>query len=119
MEEYKDEDYFSSDTDEQVNRLIDFAYEGTTAMKHSVPRGSRSGSSSSGEDRLPLVDLTGELPEPAEKAADLDKMIEMTDETQAAMDASEQETPRTWEGPERPVSDASTSLKKKKKSKQA
>ncbi len=38
VEEYQDEDYFSMDTDEQVDWLIAFAYEGTTAMKHSVLR---------------------------------------------------------------------------------
>ncbi len=122
MEEYKDEDYFSMDTDEQVDRLVAFSYAGTTAMKHSVLRGSRgSGSSqSSGETRSPRVDLTGEPSEQRERepAVDLDKTIEMRDEMQVAVDASEQETPQTGEGPERPVSDASTSSKKKKKSKQ-
>ncbi len=47
-----------------------------------------------------------------EKTIDLDKTIEMIDEMQTAMDASEQEMPRVWE--ERPVSEASTSSKKKK-----
>ncbi len=49
-----------------------------------------------------------------EKAVDLDKTIEMRDEMQAAMEVSELETPRIGEGSERPASDASTSLKKKK-----
>ncbi len=34
IEEYKDEDYFSSDMDEQIDRLNAFAYIGTTTMKH-------------------------------------------------------------------------------------
>ncbi len=125
MEEYNDEEYFSSDTGKQVDRLVAFAYTGTTAMKHSVPIGSRSGSESSrgggGELQSPLVDLTGGSSgrgkKTPEKAVDLDKTIEMRDETLAAMDASEQETPRIWEGPERPISEAL--MKKKKKSKQA
>ncbi len=62
--------------------------------------------------------MTGGSLEPAGKVVDLDKMIEMMDETQAVVDASEQEIPRAGEGQERPVSDALTSLKKKKKSKQ-
>ncbi len=95
-------------------------------MKHSVPMGSRSGNGSSqssgGESRPPLVDLTGGPLErdkkTPEKAIDLDKTIEMRDEMQAAMEVSEQETPRSREGPEGLVSDVSTSSKKKKKSKQ-
>ncbi len=47
IENYKDEDYFSSDTDEKVDRLVAFAYIGNTAMQQSVPMGSRSGSGSS------------------------------------------------------------------------
>ncbi len=121
IEEYKDEDYFSSDTDKQVDRLTAFAYTGTTAMKHSVPMMSRSGSGSSqsgGEGRPPLVDLTGDTP--PGQAVDLDKTIEMREGMEVAVDASEQEDQaRVWEGPERPVSDASKSKKKKKKSKQA
>ncbi len=34
VETYRDEDYFSSDTDTQIDRLTAFAYTGTTAMKH-------------------------------------------------------------------------------------
>ncbi len=62
MEEYKDEDYFSSDMDEQIDQLKAFAYIGTTAMKHMALMGSRSGSGSSqsgGEVQPPLMDLTG------------------------------------------------------------
>ncbi len=118
MDAYKDEDYFSSDMDTQIDRLTAFAYTGTTGMKHKVPMMSRSGSGSSqsgGKGQLPLVDLTGDTP--PEPAVDLDKMLEMREGM--AVDASEQEKARVWEGPERPVSDVSTSSKKKKKSKQA
>ncbi len=59
------------------------------------------------------MDLTGDTPpEPAEE---LDKTLEMRGGTEGAMDALEQEDQaRIWEGPDRPVSDASTSSKKKK-----
>ncbi len=121
VDAYKDEDYFSSDTDKQIDRLTAFAYTGTTAMKHRVHMMSRSGSGSSqsgGEAQPPLVDLTTDTPPPepaepaAEPAVDLDKTIEMREGME--VDASEQEVPRTWEGPERPVSEASTGSKKKK-----
>ncbi len=122
VEMYRDEDYFSSDTDTQIDRLTAFAYTGTTAMKHRVhmTSGSGSGSSHSGGEMPPppLVDLTGDTPppEPAEPAVDLDKMLEMKEGME--VDASELEAARVWYGPERPVSEASTSSKKKK-SKQA
>ncbi len=113
IENYKDEDYFSSDTDEKVDRLVMFAYVGNTAMQQSVPigGGSRSGSSeSSGEAPPPFVDLTGGPLERAEKSSDLDKTIVMTDEP-AVMDVSELEMARVWE--ERPVSETLTGSKKK------
>ncbi len=84
-------------------------------MQQMAPMGSRSGSGSSqssGEVPPPFVDLTGRPLDRGKKTPDLDKTIEMTDETPVAMDASEQEMPRVWE--ERPVSEASTSSKKKK-----
>ncbi len=118
IENYKDEDHFSTDMDEKVDGLVAFAYIGTTAMQQTAPMGSRSGSSSSqisGEVQPPCVDLTGGLLERGRKTPDLDKTIEMTDETPTAMDSSEVEVARVWE--ERPVSEASASSKKKKKSK--
>ncbi|MCP4604630.1 MAG: hypothetical protein GY847_29605, partial [Proteobacteria bacterium] len=44
VDAYRDEDYFSSNMDTQINRLTVFAYTGTTAMKHRVHMTSESGS---------------------------------------------------------------------------
>ncbi len=96
VDTYRDEDYFSSNTDKQIDRLTAFAYTGMTAMKHRVHTMSRSGSGSSqsgGKVQPPLVDLTSDTPlepaEPVEPAVDLDKMIEMREGME--VDASEQE----------------------------
>ncbi len=60
IENYHDEDYFSTDTDERVTQLVTFGYVGTTAMHNPVPSRSGSGSSESSVDTpLPLVDPTG------------------------------------------------------------
>ncbi len=108
MENYKDDDYFSCDTDEKIDGLIVFTYIGNTAMQQSVLMGSRSrsGSESSGEappPQPPPVDLTGGPLEQGKKTPDLDKTIEMAEGTPTVMDVSEVE-----------ASEASTSSKKKK-----
>ncbi len=53
IQNYKDDEYFSSDTDERINKLSDFGYIGTTAMKQTIPSGSGSGSSESSCEHLP------------------------------------------------------------------
>ncbi len=59
IQNYKDEEYFSSDMDERINKLSAFGYVGNTAMHQTIPSGSGSGSSeSSCEAPAPFVDLT-------------------------------------------------------------
>ncbi len=113
MENYRDEDYFSSDTDERITKLVAFAYVGTTAMQQMAPMGSGSGSGlseSSVEAPAPFVDLTGGPLERAEKPPDLDRMVTMMDETVTAMDVM-LEMPQAETIP---VEETSTGSKKKK-----
>ncbi len=104
MENYHDKDYFSTDTDERIDKLVAFGYAGTTAM-HS-PMLSRTGSGSS-EGSMngapPLVDPTDEPMDDVEKPPDLDKTVTMTDEML--------ETPQAEKTP---VEEMSTGSKKKK-----
>ncbi len=95
IQNYKDEEYFSSDTDERSNQLSAFGNIGTTSMRQTVLSRSGSGSSeSSCKAPVPFVDLTGGPLEQARKSSDLDKTIVMTDETTASIDmTSEVETP--------------------------
>ncbi len=111
MENYHDEDYFSTDTDERVTQLVAFGYVGTTAMCSPVPSGTGSSSrESSVEAPEPFVDLTGGPLERAEKSPDLDRMVMMTDEMVTAMDVM-LEMPQAEKTP---VEEMSTRSKKKK-----
>ncbi len=111
IENYHDEDYFSTDMDERVTQLVAFGYVGTTAMRNPVPSGTGSGSSESSVDApAPFVDLTGGPLERAEKPPDLDRMVTMTDETVTAMDMM----PETPQAEKTPVEETSTGSKKKK-----
>ncbi len=55
IQNYKDKEYFSSDTDERINQLSVFGYVGTTAMHQTVPSGSGSSLSESSCE-APAVD---------------------------------------------------------------
>ncbi len=108
IENYHDEDYFSTDTDERIDKLAAFGYTGTTTMHSRTPSGTGSGSSeSSVEAPAPFVDLTGGPLERAEKLPDLDRMVTMTDDMPEAPQAEKT-----------PVKEMPPGSEKKKKSKQ-
>ncbi len=104
IENYHDEDYFSTDMDERIDKLVAFGYAGTTAICSPMLSRTGSGSSeSSMEAPAPFVDLTGGPLERAERPPDLDQMVRVIDVT-----------PETPQAEEMPVEEASTSSKKKK-----
>ncbi len=104
MESYHDEDYFSTDTDERINKLVTFGYAGTTAMCSPMLSGTGSGWSECSVDGAPpLVNPTDEPMDDMEKLPDLDKMVTMTDET-----------PEMPQAEKTPVEEMSTGSRKKK-----
>ncbi len=104
IQNYHDEDYFSTDTDERIDKLVAFGYTGTTAMHSPTLSGTGSGSSqSSVEAPAPFIDLTGGPLERAAKPLDLDQTVTSMDEMPEAPQAEEM-----------PIGEMPTSSKKKK-----
>ncbi len=113
IENYEDFEYYSMDTDRQIDNLTAYGYAGHTVLHSRMLSGTGSGSSEGSVDTgpPPLVD---KQPHETEKPLDLDKMVMMTDTPPVTPQAGQKVTPAE-EMP--PNSEKKKKTKKKKKSK--